>query len=360
MSSYLNKVIGASGKRTTEPESAPIRRLLYTGARAIALLLLQVLWLGISQAQPVLLLNIKNSDSAPWESQAATQSIRQLADSGARGGMLVAFAWQADIHSSHVQVGSGSEDWRLRLALNQMRATGMETVLKLHVWVPSAWAGDINPDGPVARASWFADYTRWVVDLAQLAQHEHVQALVIGTELRALQDDPHWPVLIREVRQHYVGKILYAADSIEQAERFPYWSLLDAIGINLYPALPENDDERRQRMKELTLRIAKLSRRLHKPVWVTELGIRSASGSLERPWESPEERVAKTDLQLQKNVLTEWLQTLEAVKPSIHAIAIWCWYTDPDAGGLADSDFTIQNKPAQYILDSKKIMHRRY
>jgi len=355
MSWCLNREIGESGDGGADQSSRWMAHFSYACARYTAwllvLLLVYAMLPGAVHAKPTLLLNIKSSDSAPWGSEAAAQSMSQLAASGAQGGMVVAFAWQADIHADHLQVGAGSDDSHLRLALRQVRATGMDAVLKLHVWVPSAWAGNIDPDGSATRASWFADYTHLAVHLAQLAQQEHVKAFVIANELRTLQDDPHWPALILAVRQHYTGKILYAADSVEQAERFQYWSLLDAVGTNLYPALPENQEERRQRMQEWAQRVADLSRRTHKPVWVTEVGIRSARGSLEKPWESPEERQAQTDLDLQQHILAEWLQVLGAVKPSIRVVAIWCWYTDPDAGGLTDTDFTIQNKPAQQLLE---------
>ena len=29
---------------------------------------------------------------------------------------------------------------------------------------------------------------------------------------------------------------------------------------------------------------------------------------------------------------------------------IWRWFTDPNAGGLTDTDFTVQGKPAEHVL----------
>ncbi|MEE7558327.1 glycosidase-like protein, partial [Xanthomonas sp. Kuri4-2] len=79
-----------------------------------------------------------------------------------------------------------------------------------------------------------------------------------------------------------------------------------------------------------------------------ELGLRSAAGSLAAPWLSPEQRKAPVDTALQARVLSEWRKALDV--QGIAGVALWCWYTDPEAGGPDDSDFTVQHKPAQQVL----------
>jgi hypothetical protein len=54
------------------------------------------------------------------------------------------------------------------------------------------------------------------------------------------------------------------------------------------------------------------------------------------------------DLAIQKTALADWRDVLGA--HGISGISFWCWYTNPDAGGPNDTDFTIQNKPAQTVL----------
>jgi hypothetical protein len=51
---------------------------------------------------------------------------------------------------------------------------------------------------------------------------------------------------------------------------------------------------------------------------------------------------------LQAEVLADWLAALE--RPSIRGVLIWRWLTDPRAGGPADTDFTVQGKPAERVL----------
>ncbi|WP_165421885.1 glycoside hydrolase family 113 [Pseudoxanthomonas winnipegensis] len=289
--------------------------------------------------------NVKVSEDAPWGSKAAGQSLRNLADAGAQTGLLVAFLWQETPASQTPVLGSDSSVERLRDAVRQTRAAGLRPILKLHVWVPGHWAGEIDP---ADKAAWFAAYEKAILPLAAMAREERVEALVLGTELRRLQNAPQWTTLATSVRKVYPGRLVYVADSIDQAEAFPYWSAFDVVGTSLYPALPSDLRERGNAMNDVAARLQALSERQQRPAWVAELGLRSASGSLGAPWESPEQRTANVDLALQARVLGEWKQVL--ARHGVVGIGIWCWYTDPAAGGASDSDFTVQNKPAQAVF----------
>ena len=81
---------------------------------------------------------------------------------------------------------------------------------------------------------------------------------------------------------------------------------------------------------------------------VAEIGLRSARGAALKPWESAEERAAEPDPALQADVLADWLDVLD--RPSIAGVLVWRWFTDPNAGGLADTDFTVQGKPAERLF----------
>ena len=81
---------------------------------------------------------------------------------------------------------------------------------------------------------------------------------------------------------------------------------------------------------------------------IAEVGLRSAAGAAAKPWESAEEHAASADPELQADVLADWLTVLD--RPTIGGVMIWRWFTDPNAGGLADTDFTVQGKPAEHVL----------
>lgn len=292
--------------------------------------------------------NVKESVSAPWGSAAAARSMKQLADAGAGRALLVAFVWQDGVASNHPVLGEGSDPKRIGAGLRQMRRAGLEPVLKVHLWTPGHWAGEAQPQSP---AIWFEHYGRALLQLADVAEKERAAALVVGTELRGLEDAPQWIALVKAVRERYRGPLLYVTDNLEQAERFPHWALFDIIGASLYPSLPAEPQARQQRMRESAARLVALGQRWQRPVWAAEVGLRSSAGSLAAPWESPEQREDGVDLALQRQVLSEWRDTLR--HPGIDAMVVWCWYTDPRAGGPHDTDFTVQNKPAQEVLAGK-------
>jgi hypothetical protein len=37
-------------------------------------------------------------------------------------------------------------------------------------------------------------------------------------------------------------------------------------------------------------------------------------------------------------------------RPSIHGVMVWRWFTNPNAGGASDTDFTVQGKLAEGVL----------
>jgi len=47
-------------------------------------------------------------------------------------------------------------------------------------------------------------------------------------------------------------------------------------------------------------------------------------------------------------VLAEWLKVLD--RPAVSGVLIWRMLSDPGAGGPADTDFTVQGKPAEAVL----------
>jgi hypothetical protein len=289
--------------------------------------------------------NVKPSDNAPWGGDKAQESLRELAATGASRAFLVAFIWQHDPADNQPVLGSDSQPEQIRAGLRQMRQAGLEPVLKVHLWIPGHWAGDASPRDV---AAWFAAYQRALLQLVDVAREEHVKTIVMATELRQLQDAPQWPALVQAIRSVYAGQLLYVADSLDHAEGFTHWSLFDAVAVSLYPPLPEDVTQRLARMRQIAGTLRALGEREQRPVWVAELGLRSARGSLEKPWESPEQRTAPVDLAQQAQVLEQWRQVLQDA--SIAGLSIWCWYTDPDAGGPHDSDFTPQGKPAARVF----------
>jgi hypothetical protein len=294
--------------------------------------------------------NVIATPGYPFDSAAAKASLAEAKRLGAGAVALVPFLWQSSPASPDIRRGADMADAELRAAIREAHAIGFTVLVKPHVWVPDSWAGAVAMKSEGDWRQWFANYRRELQRIARIAKEEKAEALAIGTELALTSGRPEWNDLIDAAREAYPGRLLYVAHNAEEADAVPFWQRLDTIGVTLYPPLGADDDRdgRLQTMRAAAERLDDLATRTGKSVVVGEIGLRSAVGAAARPWESAEERTAPPDPSLQAAVLSDWLMVLD--RPAIRGVLIWRWFTQPDAGGSADTDFTVQGKPAQHVL----------
>lgn len=290
--------------------------------------------------------NIVQVPGKPLDGADALRSLGDLRSLGADTVAIVPFQFQARPDDPDVKPGGDMTDAQLAGGIEAARRLGLQVMVKPHVWIEGHWAGQVRMTDEAAWAQWFANYERSFRLYARIAARTGAQSLVIGTELEQTSDRPEWPGLIARIRAVFPGRLLYVAHGLEEAERITFWSSLDAVGVTLYPELgPDSDEAAWSRaMGQAAMRLDALAKKTGKQIWVAEIGLRSADGAAARPWESAEERPSPPDMLLQARVLAAWHRAL--ARPSIAAVLIWRWLSDPDAGGPNDTDFTIQNKPA--------------
>jgi glycosyl hydrolase family 113 len=294
--------------------------------------------------------NVVAVPNHPFGDASTEHALIAARELGATTIAVIPFLWQASPSNPDLKTGTDMSDDALRVAIRQAHRLGLSVVVKPHIWVPESWAGDIEPDSEQSWTIWFRRYGAELKRIARVAADERAEALAIGTELTKTTQRSEWNQLIAMVRATFPGILFYIAHNVEEAEVVPFWPQLDVVGVSLYPPLSADDDRagRLRVMREVAERLDALSVHLAKPVLIGEIGLRSASGAAARPWESAEERVSSVDLQLQADVLDDWLTVLS--RPSIRGVLIWRWFTDPAAGGPADTDFTVQGKPAERVL----------
>jgi hypothetical protein len=294
--------------------------------------------------------NVIVSPHHPFGSASATRSLVLAKQTGATTIAIVPFLWQRSPESVQIARGSDMDDEELRQAIRDVRKLGLISIVKPHVWVDGSWAGAVAVGSEGNWRAWFARYTELIARMARVAAEEQADIFCIGTELIKTVERPEWENVIKAVRAVFPGELIYAAHNVEEAEVVPFWSRLDAISVTLYPSLGTDDDRvyRLAVMRAMAARLDELSVRTGKHIIVSEIGIRSAQGAAAKPWESAEEREAATNLPLQAMVLADWLEVL--ARPSIRGVLVWRWFTDPDAGGPADTDFTVQGKLAESVL----------
>lgn len=294
--------------------------------------------------------NVIMSRGDPFGSASARLALMQARRLGANTIAVIPFLWQAKTGSPDLVRGRDMSDAELRAAIREGHELGFAVIVKPQVWVPESWAGAVAMTTDAAWRQWFTNYASVLHRISRIAEEENAEALAVGTELAGTTGRPEWRSLIGDVRNVYSGRLLYVAHNVEDAEAVPFWDSLDDIGVSLYPPLGTDADRdgRRVIMRAVASRLVALSARTGKSVIVAEIGVRSAQGATAKPWESAEERVAPADGALQADVLADWLSILN--RPAIRGVLVWRWFTDPGAGGPTDTDFTVQGKPAQRML----------
>ncbi len=332
----------------------PSHSLTPTLAPTLALVLGVLAWLSAPSApaaeERLDGLNVIVAPGHPFGTATVKASLANAKQHGARAIAVVPFLWQATPASPNLRRGSDMADADLRAGIRDAHALGLAVVVKSHVWVPENWAGAVAMKFEEDWREWFANYRRELERIARIAAEEKAEALAIGTELKLTTQRPEWNELIGAARGAYRGRLIYVAHNVEEAETVPFWDRLDTVGVTLYPPLGADDDGdgRRRTMRAVADRLDALAARSGKSVVVGEIGLRSAKGAAAKPWESAEERASEPDPELQAQVLADWLAILD--RPAISGVLIWRWFTDPDAGGLTDTDFTVQGKPAERVL----------
>lgn len=295
-------------------------------------------------------LNVIATPRHPFGSPSALAALAAVKRTGATAIAVVPFLWQRSAQSAELVRGEDMPDAELRRAIRDSRNLGLKVVVKPHVWLDGGWAGAVEPSTPDGWRMWFDRYRIELERIARIAAEEHADALAIGTELKKTTHRPEWHGLIAAMRKIFSGTLFYVAHNVDEAEAIAFWDRLDAIGVTLYPPLGSAGERSARRiiMDAVADRLEALAARVNKPVIVAEIGLRSAQDATAKPWESAEERSAPPDLPLQASVLADWLAVLK--RPAIRGVLVWRWFTDPAAGGAADTDFTVQNKPAESVL----------
>jgi len=294
--------------------------------------------------------NALQDDKVAWNSLNAHHSIKQMASSGANAVVFVSFLKQPSPGSVMVQESDAVTQVQLKSAISYARSIGLKVILKPQMLVSGSWAGGITHANPQQWHAWFESYSRQIIDLAVFAAAEHVDAFVIGTELFRANGHVDWSILIRAVRSVYHGQISYAAHNVDGLRAFRYWSQLDAVALTLYPSLGSSGakDELQRSIDDAVKSLHVSVQGIGKPLWVMEVGMPSAQGASEKPWEWHGLRSARVDLTLQKSTLDLWIKALD--KTWVDGVFIWAWYSDRDSGGRRDADYTPQNKPAEHVI----------
>lgn len=281
--------------------------------------------------------------------------------------------YSTSIHPDNLRTRTKTyPDAELTGAIDALHQRGLRVLLKPHVDVQDGtWRAEITPQN---LGAWFRGYKAFIIPYARLAQQHRVELFAVGTELESLQGPAYreeWGAIIREIRRHYHGKLLYAANWAGNKQTGPagdyrgvaFWALLDVVGIDAYSPLSEAQNpslqeliagwtnyrgevygtvERHNWVEELDTWQAYIK----KPIIFAEIGYPSTDFAAQKPWKTSK-GAANPGLQARcyEAAIRVW-----ANKPWLQGFIWWGWSPFTDAGGLCDMSYTPQNKPAQALL----------
>jgi len=219
--------------------------------------------------------------------------------------------------------------------IREAHALGLKILIKPHLayWgSPFAWRGDIGFEDPAAWERFWSGYSDWIVTLAKIGRE--ADGFVVGTELaRTLDQKQRWVDLIHAVRQVSEAPLTYAANW-DRYESVPFWSELDAIGVQAYFPLVDAETETteatvRAGWLRWSQRLTAFSKAQERPVLFTELGYNHSPNTAREPWAGGPGDGDEAVMALCTRIA---LETVER-EDSIVGTFLWKWFPEPHPAG---------------------------
>ena len=249
-------------------------------------------------------------------------------------------------------------------AVGEAHARGWAVLLKPQIWLGGGhWPGDVDfGRDEDAWQTWLEHYRDYILHYARFAERHQVEALCLGTELvRATLTHPDaWRGIAADVREVYGGKVTYAANWGEEFENLAFWDALDAVGLNSYYPLSRKPDatdaELHAGARAWMTRANNIAAAAGKPLWLTEVGYRSAEHAWLNPHAAPEGRPVSEACQ-RRCYRAMLAATAEA--PLLDGMFVWKWpsYLGRRGGhhwgqddGTSGAGFTPGGKQAAEVL----------
>ncbi|MDT8414779.1 MAG: glycoside hydrolase [Flavobacteriaceae bacterium] len=288
------------------------------------------------------------------------EHIKPVLDIHANWTALSPFGFMPGLNAPDIRYNM-SRQWRgertdgIREMARLFKKNKVKILLKPQLWISHGdFTGHIKMNTEEDWLAFEKNYADFILTFAKLAEEEGIEMFSIGTELATyVAERPDaWKALIEAVRKVYSGKLTYA-ENWDAYHKFPHWKSLDFIGIDAYFPLSEAKTpevaELLQNWKPVKEKIRTLSVQTGKDVVFTEYGYRSLDYTAKRPWDSSRE-LKDINFKAQENALTAIYRTFWN-EPWFEGGFLWKWFHRHDeSGGENDSQYTVQNKPAEGII----------
>jgi len=281
------------------------------------------------------------------------KSIDEIAGTGADTVMFVVDARQENGSSNRIYLDLRMTPTPEKLADlikhakdRKLRVVLMPIVL-LDLPVGNEWRGTIKP---LDWEEWFNSYRDMITHFAYIAEDNHVDVLVVGSELVSTQDKvAQWTRTINQVRRAFKGQLTYSSNW-DNYTQVPFWKQLDLISMNSYWKLGHDQNatvgEIVENWRAIQKDVLAFTQKQGMPLMFSVVGGCSLEKAASEPWD-----YTRTDLRLdtalQKRLYEGFFQAWYG-NPSLGGFMIWNW--EPGDGGPNDKGYTPENKPAEKVL----------
>lgn len=303
-----------------------------------------------------------------YTSANAQNSLNQLAGTKANSVSINTIWYQDGKYSTTMYrdpVNTAS-DASMVTAIQRAKAKGLKVMIRpmVNSQGNAVWRGSFSPSD---RTAWFNNYRAMMNNYAVMAQANGVELLDIGSEFNSLQGFPtEWRKIVADARARYSGKITYSANW-DSYQRVTWYDAVDIIGIDAYFPLSNgstpsvstiverwtnNPTASNSNHRQIITDITAVRNKFNKPVVFTELGYRSGTNTLDRPWANDGNYAPEEQQRALEAAFAAWDN-----KPWFLGVFIWQWNADPGVsgpnGGPGDTDHTPQGKPAQQTVTNR-------
>jgi hypothetical protein len=133
---------------------------------------------------------------------------------------------------------------------------------------------------PVDLPALFASYEKFLRPYAQMAQHYHIQAIIIGAEFDEFYNSPQWGKLASYLRRYYHGTLAYSNNwDVRFTRRVKSGGVVQLL--DAYPIMKLNDNAS---PRTLTASWDAYLRRYPGSTVLSEVGIAALSGAYRAPY----------------------------------------------------------------------------
>jgi len=285
--------------------------------------------------------------------------IPEVAELGADTLLIVVHGWQthAGTLDLHIDARKTPGDKDLGRLLDLAAVHGLRRILMPVVLLTQPrdgeWRGKIIPPDR-DWAAWFKRYRQFINRFADIAERHEVEVLMVGSELIKSETYTElWQETIREVRQHYRGRLGYSANwDHYQTAKIGFWPDLDFVGMTSYYELADGPNPKIEEIDGKWARIKKdilaFQHEVKKPILFTEVGWCSQEGAAHEGWNYYANQKATPAGRREQAILYESFLRTWSNEPGVGGIIWWEWDTTP--GGNNDYGYTPRGKLAETLL----------